>query len=113
MFLPSLHCFRTVAILRNEKRQLCGMGPLIDNVYQLDGLSTLQSPFEQPNEMDMWHQCLRHLNEHHLRDIVKKEIVTGVKIPKTSSLSFCEGCVEGKMHHSSKPFKLVGATRSK
>ena len=40
----------------------------------------------------------------------EKELATGVKIPKAAKLSFCEGCVEGKMHR--KPFKPVGEIRS-
>ena len=33
-----------------------------------------------------------------------------MKIPKRAELSFCEGCVEGKMQR--KPFKPVGEIRS-
>ena len=36
----------------------------------------------------------------------QKELATGVKFPKAAELSFCKGCVEGKMHR--KPFKPLG-----
>ena len=39
-----------------------------------------------------------------------KQLAHGVKIPKNEELSFCEGCVEGKMHRH--PFKPVGEIRS-
>ena len=39
-----------------------------------------------------------------------KEIGNWNKISKASKLSFCEGCVEGKMHRA--PFKPVGEIRS-
>ena len=35
--------------------------------------------------------------------------MTGVKIPQQTMLSFCEGCVEGKMHQA--PFKPVEEIR--
>ncbi len=38
--------------------------------------------------------------------MAKKEMASDIKIPKTGKLSFCEGCVEGKMQR--KPFKSVG-----
>ena len=51
----------------------------------------------------MWHQRLGHPSESRLNDIVQKELVAGIKLPKVSKFSFCHGCVEGKM--SRKPFK--------
>ena len=42
--------------------------------------------------------------------IVNKQLALGVKIPKNEKLSFCEGCVEGKMHRH--PFNRVGEIRS-
>ena len=38
-------------------------------------------------------------------------MVSGIKGKKMDKLSFCEGCVNGKMHR--KPFKSVGEIRSK
>ena len=64
---------------------------------------------EQGNA-DLWHQRLCHLNEQQLEDVVQKELVSGVKMPKKMKLAFCQGCVEGKMHRV--PFELVGEIRS-
>ena len=60
--------------------------------------------------MDPWHQRFGHLNGQQLERIAQKNLVTGVKIPQQVTLSFCEGCVEGKMHRA--PFKPVGEIRS-
>ena len=40
-----------------------------------------------------------------------KKLATGIKLPKRAKLSFCEGCIAGKMKR--KPFKAVGEIRSK
>ena len=45
-----------------------------------------------------------------MNELAKREIASGIKIPKTGKISFCDGCVEGKMHR--KPFKSVGEIRS-
>ena len=65
---------------------------------------------EQRHDMDLWHQRLGHLNGQQLKEIVAKEMATGVKIPQMAKLTFCEGCIEGKMHR--KTFKPVGEIRS-
>ena len=61
-------------------------------------------------EVDMWHKRLGHVNERTLKEMVKNGTVHGLKIPDFKSLSFCEGCVEGKM--SRKPFKSSGQIKS-
>ena len=58
------------------------------------------------NKADLWHQRLGHINEHQLKEMVRRELVKGVEIPKSMGISFCEKCVEGKM--SRKTFKSVG-----
>ncbi len=40
-----------------------------------------------------------------------KKLATGIKLPKRARLSFCEGCIAGKMKR--KTFKAVGEIRSK
>lgn len=61
--------------------------------------------------MDLWHQRLAHLNAQQLKQLVLKEMAIGIKIPKSANTSFCEGCVEGKIHR--KPFKSIGEIRTK
>ena len=94
--------------IRRKSGRLDGMGSLVGKLYQLDCESVPGSK-EQASQacvidgVDLWHQRLGHPSESRLNDIVRKELVAGVKLPKASKVSFCQGCVEGKM--SRKPFK--------
>ena len=96
---------------RNGK--LCGIGLMEDKLYSLncDLASTEHSVKEQVlvaaecSEMDLWHQRLGHLCEQQLKYMVNKELASGMKLSKITQLSFCEGCVEGKMNRS--PFHPV------
>ena len=96
--------------IRNNKGKLCGMGSLVEKLYQLDCEPTSKiqtSVAVQVNEeLNLWHQRLGHLNEQHIKEIINKNLAIGVKIPTAGSLSFCEGCVQGKMQRKS--FKAVG-----
>ena len=58
---------------------------------------------------NLWHQRLGHVSER-LNEMVRKEMASGITVPKTTRLSFCEGCIEGKMQR--KPFTSVGEIRS-
>ena len=84
-------------------------------VYQLNCEPVLQEQAsvvsEKENSTDLWHLRLGHLSESLLKEMVSKELVTGVKIPKRAELSYCEGCVEGKMQRT--PFKPVGDIHTK
>ena len=60
---------------------------------------------EQGHDINLWHPRLGHLERQHLQKTISKQIVKGMNVSKTVKLSFCEGCVEGKMHR--KPFKSV------
>ena len=70
-------------------------------MYQLDCEPVLtecaSTASEQRNDVVLW-QRLGHVNGQQLRQIIQRELATGVKFPKTAQLSFCERCVEGKMH---------------
>ena len=93
------------------KWKLCGMGSLVDKLYQLKcEPARMESVSVALGHMDRWHQRLGHLHRQRLKEIVQKDMASGVNIPKTATLSFCEGCVEGKMHR--KPFKPVREIRS-
>ncbi len=105
---------RSKCWIRDGNGKLRGMGSLVDKLYQLDckpvPMEHVSIASEQGNDVDLWHQRLGHLNGQRLKEIIQKELVTGVEMSKTAKLSFCEGCVEGKMHR--KPFKPVGEIRS-
>ena len=87
--------------IRDNSGNLCGMGSLIDNLYHLDckpvpmELASIGS--RQHNDLDLWHQRLGHISGSKLKEFAHKGVLEGLKIPLTKELSFCEGCVEGKM----------------
>jgi len=95
---------------------LLGTGLLVDKLYYLQCTSVTQEcstvaiGSEVNNKADLWHQRLGHLNESQLREMASQDLVRGVNIPKSTRISFCEKCVEGKM--AKKPFKLVGEIQS-
>ena len=62
-------------------------------------------------EADLWQQRLGHLNKQQLGTLVDQRLASGIKLSSNSKLSFCEGCIEGKMQR--KPFKPVAHQLSK
>lgn len=94
---------------------LRGVGSLVDKLYQLDCEAVPQEHASVVSETrgrtNLWHQRLGHLSEQPLREMAHKELVKGLQIQKSDELSFCEGCVEGKMNR--KPFKPVGEIHSR
>ena len=59
---------------------------------------------------DLWHQRLGHLNRQQLNTMIQQKLATGIRCSPTSDLSFCEGCIAGKMQW--KPFKSVNYNQS-
>ena len=102
---------------RNGK--LCGIGLMENKLYSLNcDLATTEHTVKEHvvlaaeyNDMDLWHQRLGHLCEQQLKYMVNKGLVSGMKLSKVTQLSFCEGCVEGKMNRS--PFHPVGVRSSR
>ena len=81
------------------------MGSLTGKMYHLDcepaisqEQASVATASKETNEMDLWHQRLGHVNGQRLQEIVQKKLATGMRFSKASKFSFCEGCVEGKMH---------------
>ena len=66
--------------------------------------------FEKSRVIDLWHQRLGHPGKQRLSLTVNKQLVSGISVSKMKELSFCEGCVEGKIHRQS--FQPVGEIRS-
>ena len=90
---------------------LYGMGSLAVKLYELDYKPSMhRRHLNKENETDLWHQCLGHLNGQ-LSDISQKQLATGITLPNTMMLSFCDGCIVGKMHRT--PLKSVGCCHSK
>ena len=111
------HCVQfdeTHCHIQGKNGQLYGMGTCIEgNLYKLN-CNVVTTPeraliITDNSEIDLWHQRLGHLNQTQLKKVAEK--LTGMKIQKSSNMSFCEACVQGKIHRQ--PFKSVGEIRSK
>ena len=102
--------------IRDGNGHLHGMGTLVDKLYQLDCEAILSEAAtlvnaQKDNNFDVWHFRLGHASEQCIKNMSYKKLATGIKLPKRAKLSFCEGCIAGKMKR--KPFKAVGEIRSK
>ena len=91
----------------DENGKLRGKGSLTDKLYQLD-CQVVSSGYASvaQSRSDLWHQCLGHVHESRLKKCVQNECVQGFDIERITELSFCEGCLAGKMCR--KPFPTVG-----
>ena len=102
--------------IRGRNGGLEGTGSLTGKLYQLqceviaDEESASVASDDLP-EADLWHQRLGHLNRQQLGTLVSQGLASGIKLSPASKLSFCEGCVEGKMQRKS--FKPVTHQQSK
>ena len=102
--------------IQDSNGKLTGTGTMVYKLYQLD-CQTLWSEqatvatSQAADITDIWHYRLGHANEQCIKSMAYKKLVTGIRLPKCAKLSFCEGCIAGKMKRQ--PFKSVGEIRSK
>ena len=104
---------RTQCLIWDETGKVRGMGSLMGKLYQLNCEPVViehVSVASCENNINVWHQRLGHINEQQLKMIIERNLINGVTFQRSADLSFCRGCVEGKMHR--KPFKPVGEIRS-
>ena len=57
---------------------------------------TIAGETEDCSKIDLWNQRLGHANLKQLRQLAKN--AEGVDIPSEGNQSFCEACIQGKMH---------------
>ena len=99
--------------IRGGSGTLYGMGCLAGKLYQLECEVVLPSQEQAKaasESSDLWHLRLGHLNSQQLNQMVQQNLVTGMKFPIRSDLSFCEGCIADKMQ--CKPFRTVNHNQS-
>ena len=107
---------KEICRIYDRNGMLLAVGSLVDKLCHLKCESVTQectsiaTGSEVKNKADLWHQRLGHLNEYQLREMVSLDLVKGVKIPRSTRISFCEKYIEGKM--SKQPYKPVGEIRS-
>ena len=75
----------TLCWIKDSQGKVVARGRLVGNMYRLDA--------------------------GQMKTMVSREVVTGVDIPETGKLNFCEACAEGKSHCA--PFKPVREVQSK
>lgn len=87
--------------------KVMAVGEKRNNVYHMamrtitNGAMTAASK----ESLDLWHERLCHIGEQTIRTLVRKQLATGISIQEKDKLSFCEGCVFGRM--TRKPYKLA------
>ena len=84
----------------NKGGVILAKGTLHGKLYKLDcetsGSHCANRADEKVNEIDLWHQRLGHISEQNLKKVSQKEMIGGMKLPKTQTQSFCESCAVGK-----------------
>ena len=84
-----------------KKNEIIGQGKLMGKLYHLC-CQSCESAFvlnaSKTSELDLWHHRLGHLNDQMLKQAINKRLLTGITAKTDNDLSFCESCVEGKMH---------------
>ena len=104
--------------IKNSRKRLVGTGSAAGKLYKLN-CKVLKSLKEEANvagekeaseKMDLWHRRLAHVNTGQLRQLASQ--AEGIDIPLKGKPSFCEACVEGKMHRlPHPPLKDIRSTK--
>ena len=75
---------------------------LLDGLYWIDcampsgGVAFVASP---SGSLRLWHRCMGHLHLDAIRQLARKDLVTGLTISSPQTFDHvCEGCVLGKSH---------------
>ena len=88
--------------IRNSSGEVVASGMCQGSLYYLTVVSN-QAALTVGTQNDVWHRRYGHLNEQSLKKLVADGMVTGLQFDTSKILSFCKGCVEGKLHKSSFP----------
>lgn len=81
-----------------------------NKVYLLEGDILMPEGEHAMVSIDTWHQRLVHANEATIKSMARNRSVKNLDVQVKEKLSFCEGCVYGKMHN--KPHPSRGGVRS-
>uniref|UniRef100_A0A1X7UQ86 GAG-pre-integrase domain-containing protein n=1 Tax=Amphimedon queenslandica TaxID=400682 RepID=A0A1X7UQ86_AMPQE len=103
--------------IRNRRKQLIGVGLPVGKLYRLDCTiqkSNKQSAFTSNEKsgstsIDVWHRWLAHVNIRQLQELCSS--ADEINISSRGDRSFCEACIEGKMHRlPHHPLKEIKST---
>jgi hypothetical protein len=98
--------------IKDRHGSVIGIGSLDGKMYKLDCQRRNVKPKElasvamQASVADLWHQRLGHASGRALKLMAENRLAVGLEGVNNLELSFCEACVQGKMHRKS--HKLVG-----
>ena len=93
--------------IRNKKKRLICTGLPAGKLYKLNcevmkSLKGRANIAEEASEkIDLWHRRLAHVNVRQLRQLTAN--ADGIDLPLDGKQSFCEACVQGKMHRLPHP----------
>lgn len=95
--------------LELKKKQLVGSGSPAGKLYKLNckvqkslkGEANIAEKEEASEKVDLWHKRLAYVNARQLRQLVTT--ADGIDIPQKGKQSFCEACINGKMHRLPHP----------
>ncbi|KMQ86283.1 retrovirus-related pol polyprotein from transposon tnt 1-94 [Lasius niger] len=62
----------------------------------------------QSGSLRLWHECLGHVNNQTIKDLIRRGMITGAKLTDIDNF-FCEACQYGKIHRL--PFKKKEVNR--
>ena len=96
-------------VMKVPQKSILGTATQLNGLYILDVEKTTSYFTNTSPNGNIWHRRLGHLNRYSLDQLVKGMAI-GVR-QGTDKTSPCEACVKGK--HSRKPFKSIGARRTK
>ena len=65
----------------------------------------------QESKEDKWHRRFGHLSARNLQKLAKEKLVHGFDYNSSREISFCQACIEGKLHKSK--FPTTGRKRAK
>ena len=100
-----------------DKGKPVAIGNKIGELYYLNccanrvSSNTAETQYSQELKEDKWHRRFGHLGMRSLQTLAKGKLVTGFDYDYSNEISFCQACVEGKLHKSQ--FPATGGKRAK
>lgn len=89
-------------------------GPLCNRLYFLNNSSHpvgSSSTVALVADLSLWHQRMPHVHVDGIRNMVRKNVVKGIKIYLSHNVSTCEACVYGKSSRA--PIPKQGGARAR
>lgn len=104
------------AIVIDKNEDVVFRADKIGNLYYVrkckDAANAAGTVFCPSSELDEWHNKLGHLNERDLKNMVKNELVHGLKLDTDQKLTTCHVCIREKQTRAPFPKSGVGNDRT-